>query len=224
MMISRLPLIGAILACSLSSVLGSFVPSMSSHACAPHSSCRPVLRELRQGGARALPPRASVEEREELEYLLGPVDVGCAKAWVEQNSQLKLARLCIVAQQPPMTDEAVAEFSNAFLKDVLDLGVPFSVLWDCRSGAFPSMKQFKTVLASLDTPHTDGISTRSEVWDARVQGNAIILSNPILRGTVRLMAGISRPPQPTHVGADLDGALAFARERCQVARDWANSS
>jgi hypothetical protein len=171
---------------------------------------------------RPLPPLAALQgHADDIEYIVGPVDVGCAAAWLERNPRLALPRLCVVAQEPPLTDEAVEKFLAGFLQDVIDQGEPYSVLWDCRSGAFPSLDQFKTVIAWLDATPERADEPRSITWDALVQGNSILVRNPLLRATIRLMAAISRPPQPTHVGSTLESALEFAQAKCKEARTWA---
>lgn len=145
----------------------------------------------------------------------GPVDVGCATAYLERHPDLPLARMCIVAQQPPMTDEAIETFLE-FLDEVFaGPDEPFSVLWDVRGGAFPTIPQFKRVIAWLDE------GDNSATWDRRVQGNAAIIRNPIFRAGARLMVKVAKPPQPSFICKSEPAALEFARETCGTARSWA---
>ena len=74
------------------------------------------------------------------EYLVGPVDVGCASASLELVPELALPRMNVVAKQPPLTDDAIEEFL-AFIGKCLDRDEAFTVLWHVKGGAFPSMKQ-----------------------------------------------------------------------------------
>lgn len=149
------------------------------------------------------------------EYLAGPVSMSCGQAYLEQRPDLALPRMVIVALDPPVTDESIENFL-AFLDEVLMAGgeVPFSICWEVRGGAFPSMKQFQRVQQYLGQPG------RTEAWDSRVQGNAAVITNRFLRGTARLMASIARPPQPSHVGSTAESALSWARDTCTEARDY----
>ena len=179
----------------------------------------------------------------------GPIDVGCASAYVERHPELALPRMVIVrepdlnpcpapqslplmslltactrgvstpslqtAHDPPMTDAAIATFLE-FLDEVFTQSdEPFSVLWNVRGGAFPTIAQFKTVIAWLDK------DDRSTSWDRRVQGNAAIIRSPLLRAGARLMVSIAKPPQPSLVCNDEEKALQWARDTCSEAREWA---
>ena len=112
-----------------------------------------------------------------------------------------------------MTDEAIGQFLN-FIGEVLDRDEQFTVLWDVRGRAFPSMKQFKRVIAYLEA---DG---RSEKWDKGCQGNAAIIKNPILRVTANVMASIAAPPQPFRTLKTEEAATAWTREKCNEVHDW----
>jgi hypothetical protein len=150
----------------------------------------------------------------ETDVLLGPVEVGdCARVSLERHCDLPLARLNVMARNPPLTDDAIEQFLG-FLGAVLDRGEPFSVLWHVDGGAFPSMKQFRRVIAWLDEDQ------RSARWDELVQGNVAIIRSRLLRGAARLMTKISNPPQPSHVTGDAESALAFAKEHLSEARVW----
>ena len=157
-----------------------------------------------QTPTRTSVPRATMPEGHEhhagpltvmpdgLEYLAGPVTCKSASVHLERHPDLPLPRMVITASDPPLSDETidtVIEFLDEVLMEEID--VPFSICWDVRSGAFPSMKQFKRVQQYL------GQDGRTEVWDSRVQGNAAVIRNRLLRGTARLMASIARPPQPS---------------------------
>lgn len=179
----------------------------------------------------------------------GPIDVGCASAYVERHPELALPRMVIVrerdlhlrpapvvapvasadcmhaycvnppflqtAHDPPMTDAAIETFLE-FLDEVFTQSdEPFSVLWNVRGGAFPTIAQFKTVIAWLDK------DDRSTSWDRRVQGNAAIIRSPLLRAGARLMVSIAKPPQPSLVCNDEEKALQWARDTCSEAREWA---
>mmetsp|Transcript_14082 Transcript_14082/g.24771 ORF Transcript_14082/g.24771 Transcript_14082/m.24771 type:complete len:279 (-) Transcript_14082:50-886(-) len=142
-----------------------------------------------------------------------PVDKGCAQVSVERHPELALPRMCIIAKEPPFTDEAIDSFLE-FLQVVFDeSSEPFSVLWDLRGRALPSMKQFKRVIAWLNE------KGRAHMWDSRVQGNVGIICNPIVRATVRVMISIANPPQPSKVCSNEEQALLFAREHFQKACD-----
>ena len=167
--------------------------------------------------ARVLPVFAHVGWHE---FQSHSCQVGCAAAWVERRPDVELPRLCIVGGTPPLTDVAIEKFLDSFLGEALMLGTPCTVLWDCQSGAFPSLKQFRMVIAWLDRSDDgsgggQGGKLRAAVWDELVQGNAILLRNPLLRSVVRLMHSISRAPQPLYIGTDEDAALAFARDECR---------
>lgn len=156
-----------------------------------------------------------------VEYLVGPVDLGCCSAWVEQRDELAMPRMCVMGGKPPLTDAAVTSFVQDFMPDVFALDTPFTVLWECRSGAFPSMGQFKIVLNWIEeVPADPDAPTRVELWDSYIQGNAITVSSPLLRGGIRLMNAIAQAPQPLHTGADAESALAFARDQCREVRAY----
>ena len=150
-----------------------------------------------------------------VEFLLDPVDVGSAASWVESHPDLPLPRMCIVAQKPPLSADDIERFLQ-FLQDALDAELRFTVLWDTRGAAFPSNQQFRRVIAWLEE---DG---RAEVWDDRVQGNALIIRSAVVRTGMRLMAAVARAPQPIHVGSDVESAFAFARDKCTIARSWSS--
>lgn len=146
--------------------------------------------------------------------LRGPVSVGCASAYVERHPELDLPRMCIIAHDPPMTDEAIESFLE-FLDQVLtEDGEPFSVLWNVRGDAFPSLKQFRRVIAWLDD------NDRTANWDRLVQGNVAVIRKPLLRAGAKLMVSIAKPPQPSFVCSDEEGAFAWARDHCKEARSW----
>lgn len=99
------------------------------------------------------------------EMVVGPVTSSSALAYLERHPELPLHRLVVVALDPPITDEVIEGFVE-FLDEVFDsTDVPFSVCWEVRGKAFPTMKQFKRVVSWL------GENDRSASWDARVQGN-----------------------------------------------------
>ena len=113
-----------------------------------------------------------------------------------------------------MTDAAIEEFLQ-FLDEVFEESEePFSVLWNVRGAAFPTIKQFRRVIAWLDT------NDRTALWDRRVQGNAAIIRGPLLRTAARLMVSIAQPPQPSFVCSDEESALKWAQEHCNEARSW----
>jgi hypothetical protein len=146
--------------------------------------------------------------------LLGPIDQECAFAYVEQHPDLALPRMCVIAKDAPITDEAIAQFfhfvDNTF--EVVD--GPFTVCWDARGNAFPTKAQFSRVCDWI------GDDERRDTWDSHVQGNTVILPNPLLRGIANLFARIARPPQPLRVCQDEKSAIRFVRENCQAARTW----
>lgn len=138
------------------------------------------------------------------EYLVGPIDVGCASAWLERHPQLPHARMVVVAQNPPMTDESVLRFL-AFVQQVLERGQPWSLCWDVQGRAFPSMAQFRLVMDWLE----DG---RAEQWDEQNQAIVAIVPNPIVRGAAKVLKAIADPPHPTRICKDDTLALSFVRE------------
>ncbi len=124
--------------------------------------------------------------------------------------------MCIEAKKPPLTDEAVDQFLN-FLGTVLARDEPFSVLWNVQGGAFPSMAQFRRVIAWLDE------EGHCERWDGLVQGNVAVIRSPLLRGAVRVMKAIANPPQPSHVCSTEHEALTFAADTFREARSYVTS-
>ena len=70
----------------------------------------------------------------------------------------------------------------------------------------------KTVLAWLPLH-------RAEL-DVLVQGIAIILSNPAVRGIVNFLLSVIKPPQPVLLVKDETAAAKFLSENCQVVQPW----
>lgn len=148
------------------------------------------------------------------EYLIRPRFSRCAHVYLEDHPELALPRMVVVAKDPPLTDDAITELLD-FLEDVFDTTEgPFSILWEVRGRAFPSMKQFWRVVDWL------GRDGRHLQWDERVQGNAAVIRSRLLRGTARLMVRVTRPPQPSHIASDVEGAHAWARDHLTVAQDF----
>ena len=157
------------------------------------------------------------------EYLVGPVDVGCASASLELVPELALPRMNVVAKQPPLTDDAIEEFL-AFIGKCLDRDEAFTVLWHVKGGAFPSMKQVCAAHARpSDTLPAQRIflprdqrpcsplaplsqfrrvlswlaaDGHAEAWDANVQGNVAVIRSPLLRGVRAAPALEPSPPLP----------------------------
>ena len=98
----------------------------------------PVTQPRLRAVPRLTSPAIADEARHE--YLVGPVDVGCASASFERVPELALPRMNVVAKQPPLTDDAIEQFL-AFIGECLDRDEAFTVLWHVKGGAFPSMKQ-----------------------------------------------------------------------------------
>uniref|UniRef100_A0A7S0LL54 Uncharacterized protein n=1 Tax=Coccolithus braarudii TaxID=221442 RepID=A0A7S0LL54_9EUKA len=140
-----------------------------------------------------------------------PINAGSASVWLEPGP---LPRLCIVAHDPPMTDAAVDQFLG-FLEQLLVTDGSFSVLWDCRGGAFPSMKQFRKVIAFMNKDNQKW----AHAWDAHVVANAILIKGMLQRGILKVMAKISKPPQPLWIGVDEDAACAFAHDCVKAEQD-----
>ena len=78
--------------------------------------------------------------------------------------------------------------------------------------SLPSRSQMKTVLAWLPLH-------RAEL-DVLVQGIAIILSNPAVRGIVNFLLSVIKPPQPVLLVKDETAAAKFLSENCQVVQPW----
>ena len=150
-------------------------------------------------------------------YLVEPLDVGCSCAWLEVHADLALPRMCIESRKPPMTDDAVRRFLG-FIEECFAHEQPFSVLWDVRGKAFPSMAQFRIVINWLDE------GGRASKWDDLVQGHALLIPNRIVRPIVRLMASLAKPPQPYQIVATPEEAHAFAREQLTEARSWSTQA
>ena len=177
----------------------------------------PLLRSTAPAArcARCIVASADLADSEAT-MLLGPVVTEGATAWVETHPSLALPRMCIVATKPPMTDDAITSFLQ-FLDDSLALDQPFSVFWDMGTTpkcAFPSIKQFRRVIAWLDA---DG---HAETYDARVQGHALFVNNAVLRASIRFMASIARAPQPVKVVGNKETAFNFARDELLEAKVW----
>ena len=107
----------------------------------------------------------------EVEYVVGPLDVGPAVAWLERHPKLPTLRMNIVGKKTKMTDEAVQAFLG-FVQTSLDVGEPFAVHWDVNRQSLPTMSQFRTVIAWLDE------GTRAAEWDHRVTCHFLVLRNP----------------------------------------------
>ena len=187
------------------------LPASSYHAVlSSSSSSLRAPRHLSVASPRAAVAMAVAQSK----HLIGPVIVGgCAESYLESHSDLHLPRMCVVAKQPPLTDDAIETFLG-FVGEVLDHGEPFSVLWNVEGGAFPSMKQFKRVMQYLDEDN------RGAKWDALVQGNVAIIRQPLLRYTSKLFIAIAKPPQPSHVCSTPEQAAAFAKKTFTEAKSY----
>jgi hypothetical protein len=152
----------------------------------------------------------------EHEYLFGPYDEDCGKLYLERHPELALPQMCVIAKRPPLSDHAIETFME-FLEKVFDeCDEPFSVLWDARGGAFPTMSHARRVMAWM--AENDG--AYGKAWDSRIQGSAVIIQNPLMRNLARVMLKLVNPPQPVCICKSEDKAMAFAQETFTEARDW----
>ena len=180
-------------------------------AAAPALVLPPTPRSCAGEPAELAAPRASASRMFAADptatVLIGPRASACGVSTLEQLSDLPLPRLSVVGTP---TDSVVDEDIYAFISLMEEIferppDERFTVLWDIREGAFPSLRQLKIGFAWLNE---DG---RTDQWDARIAGNAVLLRNPLLRIPLKAAIAIARPPTPVHIGNDPDGALDFAR-------------
>ena len=139
--------------------------------------------------------------------LVGPRSSACGVSTLERHPDLPLARLRVVGTPvESVVDDDIYAFI-ALMEELFERPASerFTILWDCREGAFPSLRQLKIGFKWLNE---DG---RTAEWDRRVAGNAVLLSNPLLRVSVQAAIAIARPPTPVHVSKDPDRALEFAK-------------
>ena len=148
------------------------------------------------------------------EVLLGPRNFTSSVIWFEKRIDLPLPRLVVKSVREPLTDEDIGDFLQT-MSDVLDIGMPFTVLWDARDSLVtfnnPSWQQIMLGKAFADE-HAARI-------DSLVQAHAVILRNMFVRAFLRLSLKLTAPPQPIHVGESEDEALTFARGQ-RESRSW----
>lgn len=175
--------------------------------CNPRGVATP-LYGLGHRSATAVPARGSSKmqgsAQPKVEYLIGPIDTGPARAWLEVHPDLPTPRMVIVgSNELAMTDAAVESFTE-FVQDSLDLGQNFSVLWDVRKQSMPTMRHFRMVLSYLSS------GDNAAVWDSRVSSHFLVLRNPLLRGIMSVMSRIANAPCAVRFANSDAGALEFA--------------
>jgi len=146
----------------------------------------------------------SARNADTIEYIVGPLDCGCAVAWLERHPELSTPCMSIIGKNTRMTDEATLQFLD-FVQETMDVGEPFAIYWDVTREAFPNMRQFRTVIAWLDE------GDRAAVWDNLVICHYLVLRNPLLRGAVQIMSKIANAPQPVKCSFNAAEAVAFMR-------------
>lgn len=129
-----------------------------------------------------------------------------------------LPRLRIVVRSSRGGSDADCDTTlDAFTK-TLARRRPFTVVWDVRRVTIPriSRAQFNAARA--------WIGEHVVAWDTHAQAHVVVLTNPLVRGILRLMLHIFRPPQPVHVAKDDRAALEFTRTCCHVVRSYVKAS
>jgi len=149
--------------------------------------------------------------------LLGPFPIAHGgHAVLERHPAHNLPRMRIVAGS--RFDEAAVRDTQAFMTRVLKLRRPFSVEWDPRRISWP------TFSPGMMRAVKEWVEVHVRSWDERVQGHAVIVSNPIARSFTRWLITLFLPPQPVGIVRDSASAHDFAETCCPKVRSYVKTT
>jgi len=136
--------------------------------------------------------------------LLPPLQVDCVSFAFSRRQHIRVPCLLIQANGSAITREAVDALLD-FSQRVLDLAMPYCVLWDLRGCRTP----------------TAGLVWRFLAWgfrnkralDANIRCVGIALSGTVMKSIVDFVLSVARPPMPTARCASAEEFWAFAALR-----------
>jgi len=168
---------------------------------AANAHCGSTTSAAASSSATGLPPARP----RTLGTLLGPIDFGFGTLTIEQLPELPVPRMCLRYAKKTI-DEAGLTRMLAAATQALELGVPFTVLFDVRLVSLPSRSQLSLV-REWNRQHWPEL-------ERLLQGFAILLSSMVTRSSVNMMLSMGKPTQPHGVFTKEADAFAFARDKC----------